>query len=231
MNSPLTIRHFILSLSTLSAPKIKSTHQRLSKKKKTPKMADSAIRFGIIGCAEIARKVSRAINLAPNAKLAAVGSRSHEKAARFAAENNFPSDAKIYGSYEALLDDPNVDAVYVPLPTSLHVRWAVLAAQKKKHLLLEKPVALNAVEFDAVVEACESNGVQFMDGTMWMHNPRTAKMTEFLSDKQRFGQLKSVCMYVWLFISLFIFSFISCIVVNELNLMLHFFFFFEFFFS
>jgi len=155
-------------------------------------MADAAIRFGIIGCAEIARKVSRAITLAPNAKLAAVGSRSHEKAARFAAENNFPSDAKTYGSYEAVLDDPNVDAVYVPLPTSLHVRWAVLAAQKKKHVLLEKPVALNAVEFDAIVEACESNGVQFMDGTMWMHNPRTAKMKEFLSDKQRFGQLKSM---------------------------------------
>ena len=149
-------------LSTLSAPKVKSTHHRLSKKK-TPNMADTAIRFGIIGCAEIARKVSRAITLAPNAKLAAVGSRSHEKAARFAAENNFPSDAKTYGSYEAVLDDPNVDAVYVPLPTSLHVRWAVLAAQKKKHVLLEKPVALNAVEFDAIVEACESNGVQFMD--------------------------------------------------------------------
>ncbi|XP_030952093.1 uncharacterized oxidoreductase At4g09670 [Quercus lobata] len=155
-------------------------------------MADAAIRFGIIGCAEIARKVSRAITLAPNAKLAAVGSRSYEKAARFAAENNFPSDAKIYGSYEAVLDDPNVDAVYVPLPTSLHVRWAVLAAQKKKHVLLEKPVALNAVEFDAIVEACESNGVQFMDGTMWMHNPRTAKMKEFLSDNQRFGQPKSI---------------------------------------
>ncbi|KAL4651661.1 hypothetical protein ACB092_01G177000 [Castanea dentata] len=188
---PLTIKHFILShssLHTLRSPLLISSPPTIV----SPKMADSAIRFGIIGCAEIARKVSRAINLAPNAKLAAVGSRSHEKAARFAAENNFPSDAKIYGSYEALLDDPNVDAVYVPLPTSLHVRWAVLAAQKKKHLLLEKPVALNALQFDAIVEACESNGVQFMDGTMWMHNPRTAKMKEFLSDTQRFGQLKSI---------------------------------------
>ena len=189
-------------------------------------MADAAIRFGIIGCAEIARKVSRAITLAPNAKLAAVGSRSHEKAARFAAENNFPSDAKTYGSYEAVLDDPNVDAVYVPLPTSLHVRWAVLAAQKKKHVLLEKPVALNAVEFDAIVEACESNGVQFMDGTMWMHNPRTAKMKEFLSDKQRFGQLKSVCIcmafdfFISFFIHFMLFFLIeiSCFVVNELVL-------------
>ncbi|XP_020224191.1 uncharacterized oxidoreductase At4g09670 [Cajanus cajan] len=121
------------------------------------------IRFGVIGCADIARKVSRAVALAPNAAL-----------------------------YEAVLQDPDVDAVYVPLPTSLHVRWAVLAARSKKHVLLEKPVALTASEFDEIVEACESNGVQFMDGTMWMHHPRTASMREFLSDAQRFGQLRSI---------------------------------------
>ncbi|KAA8537988.1 hypothetical protein F0562_027432 [Nyssa sinensis] len=155
-------------------------------------MAETQIRFGILGCADIARKVSRAITLAPNASLYAVGSRSIHKAARFASANGFPPSAKVYGSYEAVLDDPDVDAVYVPLPTSLHVRWAVLAAQKKKHLLLEKPVALNVSEFDTIIEACESNGVQFMDATMWMHHPRTAKMREFLSDSQRFGQLKSV---------------------------------------
>ncbi|WKA10832.1 hypothetical protein VitviT2T_028386 [Vitis vinifera] len=155
-------------------------------------MAESPIQFGILGCADIARKVSRAITLAPNATLYAVGSRSLEKATRFAAANGFPPSAKIYGSYEAVLDDPDVDAVYVPLPTSLHLKWAVLAAEKKKHVLLEKPVALNVAELDQILEACESNGVQFMDGTMWMHHPRTAKMKEFLSDPQRFGQLKSV---------------------------------------
>lgn len=99
----------------------------------------------------------------------------------------------MYGSYEAVLDDPEVDAVYVPLPTSLHVKWAVLAAQKKKHLLLEKPVALNVGEFDQIIAACESSGVQFMDGTMWMHHPRTAKMKEFLNDSSHFGDLKTVC--------------------------------------
>ncbi|KAF5467678.1 hypothetical protein F2P56_011909 [Juglans regia] len=155
-------------------------------------MAETQVRFGILGCADIARKVSRAIALAPNATVTAIGSRSLDKAKAFASANNLPTDAKIYGSYEAVLDDPDVDAVYVPLPTSLHAHWAVLAAQKKKHLLLEKPVALNAAEFDTIMEACESNGVQFMDGTMWMHHPRTAKMREFLSDKERFGQLKSI---------------------------------------
>ncbi|CAL5414834.1 unnamed protein product [Camellia sinensis] len=155
-------------------------------------MAENPIRFGILGCAGIARKVSRAIILAPNAALYAIGSRSIDKASKFAAANSFPPSAKIYGSYDGVLDDPAVDAVYVPLPTSLHIRWAVLAAEKKKHLLLEKPVALNVSEFDQILKACEANGVQFMDATMWMHNPRTAKMTEFLSDSQIFGQLKTI---------------------------------------
>jgi len=59
-------------------------------------------------------------------------------------------------------------------------------------VLLEKPVGLNVAEFDEIIAACESNGVQLMDGTMWMHHPRTSKMKEFLSDANLFGQLKSV---------------------------------------
>ncbi|XVF37268.1 hypothetical protein REPUB_Repub19eG0131700 [Reevesia pubescens] len=142
-------------------------------------MADIPIRFGIIGCAEIARKISRAILLAPNATISAVASRSIDKAVNFAKANEFPPEAKIYGSYESLLDDPNIDAVYLPLPTSLHLKWAVLAVQKKKHLLTEKPVALNVAEFDEILKACEENGAQIMDGTMWVHHPRTEKMKEF----------------------------------------------------
>ncbi|XP_071717314.1 uncharacterized oxidoreductase At4g09670-like [Rutidosis leptorrhynchoides] len=162
-------------------------------------MIETRIRFGIIGCANIARKVSRAILLSPNTTISAIGSRSLEKATAFASENGFPETAKVYGNYDAVLDDPDVDAVYVPLPTSLHLRWAVVAAQKKKHVLLEKPVAINVGELDRILEACESSGVQFMDATMWMHHPRTEKMKEVLSDQQRFGQLNSLhstCSYV-----------------------------------
>lgn len=155
--------------------------------------AETQIRFGILGCAEIAKKLSRAITLAPNAALYAVASRSSDKAKAFAAANGFPPSAKAYGSYEALLDDPDVDVVYVPLPTSLHRQWAVKAAEKKKHVLLEKPVALNAAELEEILAACESNGVQFMDSTMWMHHPRTAVMKELLDDSERFGELKVVC--------------------------------------
>ncbi|KAI6691163.1 hypothetical protein NL676_027991 [Syzygium grande] len=155
-------------------------------------MSETVVKFGILGCAEIARKVGRAITLAPNATIVAVGSRSAEKAVRFAADNGFPPGTRAYGSYDAVLDDPEVDAVYMPLPTSLHAKWAVLAARKKKHLLLEKPVAVNAAEFDGIVEACVANGVQFMDGTMWMHHPRTAKMKEFVSDEKAFGKLRAM---------------------------------------
>lgn len=151
------------------------------------------VRFGILGCANIARKVSRAMILSPNSTIVAIGSRSLEKAANFAKNNGFPVSAKAYGSYDAVLEDPDVDAVYIPLPTSLHLQWAVAAAKKKKHILLEKPVALNFKELDLILEACESNGVQFMDATMWMHHPRTPKMKEFLSDSHSFGQLKTVC--------------------------------------
>ncbi|XP_058188865.1 uncharacterized oxidoreductase At4g09670-like [Rhododendron vialii] len=154
--------------------------------------AETQIRFGILGCAEIAKKLSRAITLAPNAALYAVASRSSDKAKAFAAANGFPPSAKAYGSYEALLDDPDVDAVYMPLPTSLHRQWAVRAAEKKKHVLLEKPVALNAAELEEILAACESNGVQFMDATMWMHHPRTAVMKELLDDSERFGELKVI---------------------------------------
>lgn len=153
-------------------------------------MAEKRVRFGIMGCANIAHKMCRAIALSQNSILHAIGSRSFDKASRFAVETVF--SGKIYGSYEALLDDPDVDAVYMPLPTTLHVRWAVLAAEKGKHVLLEKPAALNLSELDEILHACDSNGVQFMDATMWMHHPRTDEMKTLLSDIQRFGQLKTV---------------------------------------
>ncbi|KAG8377320.1 hypothetical protein BUALT_Bualt08G0021000 [Buddleja alternifolia] len=151
------------------------------------------VRFGIIGCANIARKVSRAILLSPKySTIVAIGSRSVDKAAAFAKNNGFPASAKAYGSYDAVLEDPEVDAVYIPLPTSLHLQWAVLAARKKKHVLLEKPVALNVGQLDEILAACESSGVQYMDATMWMHHPRTPHMKDYISDAHRFGQLKAV---------------------------------------
>lgn len=156
--------------------------------------SNNLIRFGIVGCADIARKLARAISLAPGATLYAIGSRSIEKAEKFAAliGRSGSTPFKLYGSYDQVLDDPCVDVVYLPLPTSLHAHWAVVAASKKKHLLLEKPTALDVAELDRILDACRSNGVQFMDGTMWLHHPRTLKMKNLLSDSQSFGQINFV---------------------------------------
>uniref|UniRef100_A0A0E0EXJ3 Uncharacterized protein n=1 Tax=Oryza meridionalis TaxID=40149 RepID=A0A0E0EXJ3_9ORYZ len=150
------------------------------------------VRFGIMGCASIARKLARAMLLAPGAAVAAVGSRSEAKARAFAEKTGLllRHAPRLHGSYEALLADPGVDAVYLPLPTSLHVRWAAAAAAAGKHVLLEKPTALCAADLDAILAACDAAGVQFMDATMWMHHPRTAKMRELVADKATTGDVR-----------------------------------------
>lgn len=153
---------------------------------------ENPIRFGIVGCAEIARKVSRAILLSPNSTIVAVASRSIDKAKNFAVRNKLPENVKLYGSYDELLDDPFVDAVYMPLPTTLHAKWASMAARKGKHLLLEKPTALDVKVLDEILESCKSNGLQFMDASMWYHHPRTAKMKEMMLDLVNFGSVKAI---------------------------------------
>ncbi|MCO5587816.1 hypothetical protein L7F22_041768 [Adiantum nelumboides] len=95
-------------------------------------MDEEIIRFGILGCAYIARKMSRAIMQTEGVCLYAIGSRSLAKAQAFAKDNGFQSDTKIYGSYQSVLDDEAVDVVYIPLPTSLHVEWVLKASAKKK---------------------------------------------------------------------------------------------------
>lgn len=90
-----------------------------------------------------------------------------------------------------------MDAVYMPLPTSLHVHFAVMAAQNGKHVLIEKPTALDEGELVRILEACESNGVQFMDGSMWLHHPRTAKIKEMFFDSKLFGDVNYVSFLFW----------------------------------
>lgn len=155
-------------------------------------MDSGLVRFGILGCARIARKLSRAILMTPGACLYAIGSRSLEKAQGFARDNGFPAETKIYASYQGLLDDEAVDAVYIPLPTALHVEWVLKAAEKKKHVLLEKPLSITIEDLEKIISACEKQGIQLMDGTMWMHHPRADKMKEVLNNKQLFGDLVEI---------------------------------------
>lgn len=136
-------------------------------------------RWGVLGTASIARKVVRAINQARHARPVAIASRSLEKAAAFAAEHGLE---RAHGSYEALLADPEIDAVYIPLPTGLRRDWVIRAAAAGKHVLCEKPVAPHSAAVEEMIEACADAGVQFMDGVMFMHHARLDLLRTHLPD-------------------------------------------------
>ena len=135
--------------------------------------AKPRIRWGILSTANIATKVARAIHLAEDADLIAVASRTKERAAAWGREHRVSTT---YGTYDALLADDSLDAIYIPLPPSLHAEWTIKAAEHGKHVLCEKPLAANAAEAIAMADACRQNGVQLMDGVMWVHHDRTAAM-------------------------------------------------------
>ena len=144
------------------------------------------IRWGIIGTARIARKVAVAIHDTPGAELTAVASRSADRAAAWAEEHGVQ---RSYGDYESLLADNELDAVYIPLPPSMHAEWTIKAANAGRHVLCEKPLAMNADEARQMIEACRANNVQLMDATMWIHHPRAADMRRELAGM---GELRRV---------------------------------------
>jgi len=136
------------------------------------------IRWGVLGWARIARnEVIPALQRSSNGLLQAVASRSEAKLAECRAALNPPA---LHNSYEALLADPTVDAIYNPLPNALHKEWTIGAAEAGKHVLCEKPVALNAAEAREMIAACRANGVVFMEAFMYRYSARTAKVVELL---------------------------------------------------
>ncbi|MCS6852855.1 MAG: Gfo/Idh/MocA family oxidoreductase [Gemmataceae bacterium] len=135
------------------------------------------LRWGILGVARINEQLIPAFARAANAELRAIASRSAERAAAAARSAGIP---RAYGSYEALIDDPEIDAVYVPLPNHLHGPWTMRAAERGKHVLCEKPLAPTAAEAQQIVDCCRQRGVCLMDGFMWPHHPRTARLRQFL---------------------------------------------------
>ena len=136
-----------------------------------------SVKWGIVGTADIATKVSKAIQRAKNAELLAIGSRSSERAEKWAMEHGA---SRSYGSYEALLDDPDVAAVYIPLPPSMHSEWGIKAAKAGKHVLSEKPLTMDIGEAVALEAACSERGVQLMDGVMWVHHDRSAEVKQVI---------------------------------------------------
>jgi predicted dehydrogenase len=152
------------------------------------------LRIGFLSTAGIGRKNWKAIFHSGNAVVSAIASRDAQKSLKFIddcqREFAFAETPRVFGSYEELLVSPEVDAVYVPLPTGLRKDLVVRAAQNGKHILCEKPCAANLAELDAMLAACEKHRVQFLDGVMFMHNPRLSKIREVLDDGKSLGQLQ-----------------------------------------
>lgn len=144
------------------------------------------VRWGIISTANIAQtQVIPAMFRAENAEVAAIASRS-EKVHAIAKSLGIP---KAYESYEALLDDPEIDAVYIPLPNHLHREWTIGAARKGKHVLCEKPAALNAHEAAEMVRICEEQQVLFMEAFMYQLHPQHDRVKEIIASGE-IGELK-----------------------------------------
>lgn len=157
---------------------------------------DERIRWGILSTAQIARKNWRAIQLSGNGVVAAVGSRTLESSQRFIAENQavapFAATPRAFGSYAELLAAPDIDAVYVPLPTGLRKEWLLRAAAAGKHIVSEKPCATSVADLREILDACRRHRVQFMDGVMFMHSGRLARMREVLDDGASVGPLRRI---------------------------------------
>jgi len=136
------------------------------------------IRWGILGTANIAyRRIVPAIQSSRNGVVAAVASRSLEKAQSFAAEKGIPT---AHGSYEALLADPNIDAIYNPLPNSEHAVWSIRAAEAGKPVLCEKPLASDAAEAGQIVDAFANHKLLLAEGFMYRFHPQTLKVKELV---------------------------------------------------
>ncbi|HEY2977627.1 MAG TPA: Gfo/Idh/MocA family oxidoreductase, partial [Burkholderiaceae bacterium] len=135
------------------------------------------LRIGILGCANIARQFARDVAPSRHVHVAAAASRDAAKAAAFAAEFGI---ARTHGSYEALLADSELDAVYIPLPNSMHAQWAVRAAQHGRHVLCEKPLALSRAEARTMFDAARQHGVMLLEAYPWWFQPQTAALLGLL---------------------------------------------------
>lgn len=146
------------------------------------------VRWGIISTAKIAQEeLLPAFKDAANAQVTAIAS-SKPSAKEIAERFNIPT---VYETYDALLDDPYIDAVYIPLPNNLHYEWVVKAAEKGKHVLCEKPASLTAADTERMIEICHQNGVIFMEAFMYQFHPQHQRVREIIASGE-LGELKNM---------------------------------------
>lgn len=136
------------------------------------------IKWGVIGTAGIAKNCTiPGMQLAENCELVAIAGRNPEKAEAYKAQFGFQ---KAYYSYEELLQDPEIEAVYIPLPNSNHKEWTMKALQAKKHVLCEKPLAPTPAEAEEMIAAARENGVFLMEAFAYLHSPLITAMKKEL---------------------------------------------------
>ncbi|HEY5297331.1 MAG TPA: Gfo/Idh/MocA family oxidoreductase [Verrucomicrobiae bacterium] len=154
------------------------------------------LRIGILSTAGIGKKNWKAIFNSGNCVVSAVASRNLQKSRKFIGdcqrEIPFGKIPDALGSYEELFGSKNVDAVYIPLPTGLRKEWVVRAARAGKHVICEKPCAVNSADLEIMISACTKNRVQFMDGVMFMHNARLPKIRKLLDDGKSVGEIRRI---------------------------------------
>jgi predicted dehydrogenase len=142
-------------------------------------MPSEKVRWGILGPGGIANRLLRDADRGANFSVVAAGSRSLDRATEFAARYGI---ARAYGSYEELLADPEVDAVYVGVPNSLHHPMTMMALAAGKHVLCEKPYTRHPEQVVEAFDAAERAGLLLMEAFMWRHSPQTRRFTELLPE-------------------------------------------------
>ncbi len=147
------------------------------------------VRFGILGAARIApMALVRPARLVDGAAVVAVAARDEGRARSFARAQGIP---RVHASYAAVLADPDVDAVYLPLPNALHAPWTIRALEAGKHVLCEKPLASNAAEAASMVDAAARSGRVLVEAFHWRHHPLAARMREIVASGE-LGEIRHV---------------------------------------
>jgi D-xylose 1-dehydrogenase (NADP+, D-xylono-1,5-lactone-forming) len=149
---------------------------------------EASVRWGIVSTADINRKVIPGAKASQKVELVGVASRAQDRAEQYASWWEIP---RAYGSYEALLADDEIDAVYISLPNTMHCEWSIKALEAGKHVLCEKPLSRHPDEVAAAFDAADRTGRLLTEAFMWRHNPQTARLKE-LVDQGAIGELRLV---------------------------------------
>ena len=137
----------------------------------------NAVTWGFLSTANINDKVLAGARGSDRVEVVAVASRDARRAESYARERGIE---RAHGSYEALLEDPGVEAVYIPLPNSLHVEWSIRALEAGKHVLCEKPLSRRAADVERAFDAAARTGNLLMEAFMYRHNPQTVRLKELV---------------------------------------------------